>query len=254
MRMREVGENPRERRRALNLSFHYSGVSPPLTELMRKQEILFPLLLWIQPFFSFRSNQVLSLRAERNVCSQVNFGFVCFSERKVRKFDPSRNNLFAQFQSCIFSAELVYLSSLFNDSRSQLIHPLWWKLNGCSGRKERSISTGTLSVLQSHSIHGLLCSHLLSILTGRVWAKELRGKKSCPCCCNGKWHKAPGKNSSSKSGIFPQSKLFVGIPWFHCNGRQEGCCLGGLPLWISLAGKRASKGAKHSLNSLALIH
>lgn len=141
MRMREEGENPRGMRRGLNLSFLYSGVSAPVTELLRKQEILFPPLLWIQPFFSFRSTQGVSLSAERNVCSQVNFWFVCFSERKIRKFDPSRNNLFAHSQSCICSAELVYLSSLFSISRSQLIHPPWWKLNRCSGRKESSIST-----------------------------------------------------------------------------------------------------------------
>lgn len=36
---------------------------------------------------------------------------------------------------------------------------------------------GTLSVLQSDSIHGLLCGPTPSHFTGRVSAKELRGKK-----------------------------------------------------------------------------
>jgi len=101
---------PRDIRRGLNSSFLYSGVSAPVTQLLRKQEILSPPLLRIQPLFSFRSTQGVLLRAERNVCSQVNFWFLCFSEKKIRKFDPSRDNLFAQSQYCIGSAALVYLS------------------------------------------------------------------------------------------------------------------------------------------------
>lgn len=45
--------NPRLRRRALNESFHYSGVSAPVTDLLRKRRSFF--LLLCEPSVSFLS-------------------------------------------------------------------------------------------------------------------------------------------------------------------------------------------------------
>lgn len=102
------------------------------------------------------------------------FGLFKWEENK--RFDPSKGNLFSQSKSCFFSAELVSLSSLYSVSRASPIHPPWWKINWHSGGKVRM---AILSVLQSESIHSLLCSQSLHFHR-QSSGKELRGKKLAP--------------------------------------------------------------------------
>lgn len=97
---------------------------------------------------------------------------VYLSEREKKSLIQARV-IFSQSKSCVFSAELVSLSSLYSVSRAFPIHPPWWKINWHSDKKVRM---ATLSVLWSESIHSLLCSQSLHFHR-QSSGKELRGKK-----------------------------------------------------------------------------
>lgn len=196
---------------------------------------------------SFPSEAHKKFCEELKKCLQSGEFLAYLSERKIKSLIQGKVVYFHSPSPAFFSAELVSLSSLYNVSRTSPTHPAWWKLNWHSDRKVRMVI-----LLQSESIHSLLCSQSLHFHR-QNFREGTERKKVAPAVAM--------KNQASlqerkyfQEGIFQRSKSFVGVSWFHCNGPRGSNLPGGLLLWVSLAGKQALQGGKQSLNSLILTH